>query len=47
MATPQTRDITRAEFEARAESAQRRVRNFEIDAELLSKPAATEMPVIR
>jgi hypothetical protein len=47
MATPPTRDFTQADFEARPERAKRRVRDLEIDAELLSKPATAEMPVIR
>ncbi len=47
MATPPTRDFTQADFEARTEGAKCRVRDLEIDAELLSKPAAAEMPIIR
>jgi len=46
MATPPTRDFTQADFEARPERAQRRVRDLEIDAGMLSKPAVAEMPVI-
>jgi len=47
MATPPTRGFTQVEFEARTERAQRRVRDLEIDAKLLSRRAAAEMPVIR
>jgi len=47
MATPPPRDFTQAEFEVRPERTQRRVGDLEIDAELLSKPAAAEMPITR
>ena len=47
MARPPTNGFTQVDFEARPELAQRRVRDLAIDTELLSKPAAVEMPVIR
>ena len=46
MTTPHARGSTQVEFEANTAGLQHRMRDLEIDAALLSKRAAVDMPVI-